>query len=554
MKPELNRRSFIGAAAMAPLLAACGGAPQQKQKVGTNTKTGLRAALPSYVPSTSVKADIASVTGSGGAVTEPAFLSYPSGGIATVQGVPGKGGSYTAVTPLWGTVPPANNSFYQAMNKALGATLTMKPADGNNYDTIVTPMAAAKKLPDWIQLPNWWNAKFGTDRLVGTQLADLTPYLAGDKVKKYPNLAAIPTGAWQACVWGDKLYGIPSFSTNFSVPGYITYRRDILEAKGITPDQVKSVEDYMNLGKELTDAKRGVWAFDDVYTYMGFAWDIPLKWKVEGGKLFHKYELPQLLEALDWHYKLAKSGYLHPDAIAGRNADSNARFYAGKVLISGGGAGGWHLADYESGVAADKNYRRGAFDYISHDGKSPGRMYMGEAARIISYLNINLKPEQIEECLAIANYLAAPYGSAEYTLINFGAEGVHHTMKDGVPTATEDGKKFVQASTFPFLASPPLVISNPGADQVTKDYAAWQAKNVNALIKPVFWNMNISMPQQISLLETSQAIDDAIKDCYHGKKTVAEVKDVIDSWKKSGADRLKGWMTENVLNKYGTGQ
>lgn len=31
----------------------------------------------------------------------------------------------------------------------------MKPADGNNYATIVPPMTAATRLPDWIQLPNW---------------------------------------------------------------------------------------------------------------------------------------------------------------------------------------------------------------------------------------------------------------------------------------------------------------------------------------------------------------------------------------------------------------
>ncbi|MEQ4724432.1 hypothetical protein [Nonomuraea sp. B19D2] len=551
----LNRRGFLGAAAMTPLLVACSSnTPRSAQKVGTNSKAGLKAALPAHVPSTAVKPDIASVAGSGGAMTDPGFLSYPANPVATVTGVPGKGGSYTAITPLWGTVPPANNSFYQAMNKALGATLTMKPADGANYDTIVTPMAAAKKLPDWIQLPSWWNAKFGTDRLVGTQLADLTPYLAGDKVKKYPNLAAIPTGAWQAGVWGDKLYGIPGSAYNFAVAGAIFYRRDILEAKGITADQVKSVADYLSLGKELTDAKRGVWAFGDVYTYLAFSWDLPPNWKVEGGKLLHKYELPQLLEALEWHYQLAKSGYVHPDALAGQNANSNARFYSGKELIQGGGTGAWNLGDYQSGVAAEKNYRRGAFNYISHDGQSPARMFLGPTTSIVSYLNIKLKPEQIEECLAIANYLAAPYGSAEYKLITFGVEGVHYTMKNGVPAATEDGKKFVQAATFPFLTGPTGVISNLGADQVTKDYAAWQAANVNALYKPAFWSMNISMPQQIALLNTSQAIDDAIVSCVRGKKTVAEVKSVIDSWKKSGLDRLKGWMTENVLNKYGTGQ
>ncbi|MFD0560829.1 ABC transporter substrate-binding protein [Kitasatospora saccharophila] len=178
------------------------------------------------------------------------------------------------------------------------------------------------------------------------------PHLAGDNIKKYPNLAAIPTGAWQAGIWGDKLYGIPSFSTGFSIAGTTFYRRDLLEPKGITADQVKTLDDLMALGKELTDEKAGTWAFDDVWTYLFPFFGVPNKWKLTDGKLVHKYETPELLEALDWHYKLATAGYLHPDAIAGNNADANTRFYAGKTLIQGGGTGVWNLADHQSGTAA----------------------------------------------------------------------------------------------------------------------------------------------------------------------------------------------------------
>ncbi|WP_285732498.1 Tat pathway signal sequence domain protein [Kitasatospora phosalacinea] len=557
----MNRRSFLssaatvaGAAAVAPLLSACGGGGG-KHKSGANTEQGMKAALPAYVPNTAVPADIPGVSGgSNGAVTDPGFLSYPANPVATVQGVPGKGGSYTAVTPLWGTVPPAGNSFYQAMNKALGVSFEMKPADGNNYNTIIPTMTAAKKLPDWINLPAWWNSNFNTGGLADSQLADLTPYLAGDKIKQYPNLAAIPTGAWQTGVWGDKLYGIPCFSTAMPLPGAVFYRRDLLEAKGITADQVKSADDMMNLGKELTDAKGGVWAFDDVWTYLSIAWGIPAKWTLKDGKLVHKYELPEFLEALDWHYKLASAGYLHPDAIAGNNSDAGTRFYAGKTLIGGGGLGAWNLADHQSGIAADPNYRRGAFNIMTASGTGNPQIFMGSSSSMLSYLNAKLKPEQIEELLAVANYLAAPYGSAEYTLINFGVEGVHYNRVNGVPTATDEGKKDVQATTFPFLAAPPSVISNPGGDQVTKDYTAWQAANVKTLYKPLFWNMNLSMPQQIASADSGQAVEDTIKDCYHGKKKVSDVQAAISTWKSNGGDRLKQWMTDNVLSKYGTGQ
>ncbi|WP_241003029.1 hypothetical protein [Streptomyces sp. CB01881] len=244
---------------------------------------------------------------------------------------------------------------------------------------------------------------------------------------------------------------------------------------------------------------------------------------------------------------------MHPDALAG-DEKGNTRFYSGKVLISGGGTGAWNLSDHQSGVAADPNYRRGAFNTITADGKGTPVIYMGASTGIISYLNANLKPEQIEELLSVANYLAAPYGTAEYTLINFGVEGVHHNRVNGVPTFTEEGKKDVQAQTFPFLTAPSAVISNPGGDQVTQDYAAWQAANVKALTKPIFWGMNYSMPPAISAAEAAQNVSDTVKECYRGKKKVSEVQDVVASWRSGPGERLKQWMTENVLEKYGTGQ
>lgn len=558
MGSELNRRKFLsvtasiaGIAAAQGLLSGCGGGAPQK--TGANSDN-LKAALPNYTPATALKPDIASVAGGPDALTDPAFLSYPSNRVATVQGIPGKGGRYTSVTPLWGTVPPADNSFYQAMNKALGISLDMKPADGNNYNTIIPTMTAAKRLPDWVQLPTWWNSNFNVGELAGSQLADLTPYLAGDKVNKYPNLAAIPTGAWKTGAWGDKIYGIPSFSTGFPVAGTIYFRRDIFDAKGITGDQVKSADDLMNLGKELTDAKAGVWAFGDIWTYMFPSFGMPFRWRVDGGKLVHKYETPEFMEALEWHYKLANSGYLHPDAIAGDNTKAEVRFYSGKTLIGGGGTGAWNLADYTSGKAANPNYRRGSFNFISADGKTEPMANMAASTSFLSYFNANLKPEQIEELLAVANYLAAPYGSVEYTLVNFGVEGVHHTMDGGVPVPTDAGKKEVQATTYPFLGSAPSVNSNPGADVVTKDYNAWQIANVKYLKKPVFWNMNINMPRAMAIADAAQAVEDSIKDCYHGKKKPSEVKDVVTAWKSSGGDKLIQWTDENVLQKYGTGQ
>lgn len=562
MSIEMNRRSFVqsavavaGAAAMSPLLTACGGGGGSRAKGGTNTKKGSAAALPDYVASAAVQPDIASAHGSAGAVTDPGFLKYPARQVKSVSEVPGAGGSYTTLTPLWGTVPPAHNAFYRAMNKALGATMTMQPANGNTYNTTITTLTAAKKLPDWVQLPGWWNANFNLGQLAGTQLADLTPYLAGDKIKQYPNLAAQPTGAWQSGMWEDKLYGIPTFASGFTLPGQYFYRGDVFEKKGINADEITSIDDFFNLGKELTNARANVWAFDDVWAYIYQMFNFAQKFTVVNGKLVHKYEQPEFIEALNWCHKLAKSGYMHPDALAGNNNDAKTRFYAGKVLIVADGQGAWNQADAQAGLAADKQYRRASFKPFSADGKSTPKLFLSPSAGMFSYLNIKLKPAQIEECLRIANYLAAPYGSAEYTLVNFGVEGVDYHMGANGPTPTKEGQANVQAQTFPFLATPVNVISNPDFPQLTKDRCVWNAEAAKYAYKPVFWNMNITVPQRFATADAAQAVEDTIKDVYHGIKPVSAFQDALSTWKGSGGgDRLVAWYQTEVMDKYGTGQ
>ncbi|KKD01949.1 hypothetical protein TN53_43250, partial [Streptomyces sp. WM6386] len=113
-------------------------------------KKAMAAAIPDHLPSTAVRPDLPSVTGAAGAVTDPGFLKYPAQQVRTVDDVPGSGGRYTTLTPLWGAIPPAGNAYYRAMNKALGATVTMKPANGNSYNTTITTLTAAEKLPDWV--------------------------------------------------------------------------------------------------------------------------------------------------------------------------------------------------------------------------------------------------------------------------------------------------------------------------------------------------------------------------------------------------------------------
>jgi ABC-type glycerol-3-phosphate transport system substrate-binding protein len=555
MSESISRRRFIAGAALvagatvgSPLLAACGDGPKNAGP-GTTDANAIKQVLPTYTPSTAVTADIPSVAGVNGAKTDPAFFKYPDNPVQTVTTVPGKGGTYTTRTPLWGAIPSAkNNAYYEAVNKGIGATLKVQPADGNSYVDGLPPLFASGNLPDWFQIPSWANAKLNLGQAVG-KLADLTPYLSGNNIAAYPNLANIPPEAWQCSVWNGKLYGLPCYPTAAAFPGYIFYRKDILDTAGVSPD-IKSADELFALGKDLTNAKKNRWAFDDMWPYLLFPFGANSPWSADSsGKLIFQYEQPGYVEALNFAAKLAKSGYVHPDALTD-NQNQLQRFWSGKVAIAGGGTGAWNGDDAKGGKAANPDYNRHAFAPFSANGGTPG-IQLGPGAGWFGYLNAKLSADQIKEVLAIANYLAAPYGSQEYLTVNYGAEGTDYTMKDGLPALSDKGSKEV-ATSYQFLVSPPAVtVVQNGYQDVVKDFTAWQAEAVKAAVKPMFFGMNVSEPAQYSSI--GQSVDDAAKDVRYGRKPISAFTDAVKSWKAQGGDQLRAFY-EDIRTKYGTGQ
>jgi putative aldouronate transport system substrate-binding protein len=555
--PALTRRGFLsgaaaaaGAAATAPLLAACGNSGSGG--TGVTSQSQLTKILPAYIPSTPVKPDIPSVNGS-----DPGFLSYPATLTRTVTETPGRGGSYTAITPLWTSIPPAGNQYYRAVQKALGADLAVNPSNGNTYGNALPTLFAGDKLPDWICIPSWNQpnvSNFGSQ--VAASFADLTPYLSGDSIKKYPNLAALPTGAWQAGVWNNRIYGIPLFPGTNEFAGTLFYRADILSKMGITPS-VKTAQDLFDLGKEVNDPKHNRWAFDDPLSYLIQMFNVPLNppfWTQDSkGNLLAAWETPQVIEMLNWEASIVKAGMMHPQAIALNQSNGKQRFYSGQVVITGDGMGAWTGYDAVSGKAANPSYQRMAFPLFSADGSTP-RIAIGNNASLFSYLKKSLTKSQIEECLRLANYIAAPFGSYEYTLINFGVQGADWTSSSNGPVLTKAGQTNV-AQTYAFLATPVNVQSvQQGYSDVVKAYCAWDQQAGKYVYKPLFWNMNVTVPPSLGTALSAATFTaqpgNILQEVVRGKSSIADFRDAVKSWQRNGGNQLRKFF-DNVRSKYG---
>ena len=547
MSPRMSRRGFLtasagalGAIAAEPLLAACGSAAPPA-KTGAASGSTLKKILPTYSPSNLVKPDYPSINGS-----SPAFTTYPASLVKTVSETPGSGGSYTAITPLWGNIPSANNPFDQAVSKALGATVSVSPANGNNYSTILPPLFSGNKLPDWIQVPTFWAPPLNFGQAAADKLADLTPYLAGDKIKAYPNLAAIFQGGWLSGVWDEKLYGFPSFAAGFNIGYQLYYRADVFDKLGLGTPKVTSMADLLALAKEVNDPKTKRWAMGDLWGYMYQPFNFAPWMLDDKGNVMTQWESEGIIEAMNWLAGAVKAGYMHPDQVAGNTGNAVTEFYSGQLLIYNDGMGAWNAADAQKGQADNKAYTRASFDMFTASGTGTPRIPLEASTAWTSYLNKKLTKSQIEEVLRIANYFAAPFGSQEYNLLNYGVEGVDYTMGANGPTLNATGTKYAGSAvtTYNFLTSPNNTIYNAGYPDVTKASATWGQANAKYGYQPLFYGLNVTVPNSLAAANAFTPFSSSTNIMYEvvrGRSSIADYQSTLSTWLRNGGTKLKAF-------------
>ncbi|CAM3568718.1 extracellular solute-binding protein [Occultella aeris] len=532
----LNRRSFLtilglGAASSAAL-AACSSEPPSGSGGPSGGGGDVTSALPNHIPIDYVTPDFPSVNGS-----TAGYATIPTDLVQVFDAPPGSGSEFTAMTPLWGAIPPTEgNQYFDAVNAAIGSTITFQISDGNTYgDKLAAVLASERDVPDWVSIPTW-NIPPRFDQAVEALFEDLTPYLAGDAVEKYPNLANIPTDVWKFCVFDGQLKALP-FPGEI-ITDAIFYRDDILEAEGITT-QPTNGQELLDLAKELTGADR--WGANDLWNSSVIIHGVVPKWRInDDGTLTHRVETDEYRAALEWNAALFAQGSVHPDAVADNSGDAKTRFESGLVLISNDGVGGWHEA-LSRQLASNPTYSQRPFTPFAAEGGTPV-LWKGNPANIFSFIKKNEDKARIEELLAVADFLASPFGTTEYQLINFGLEDVHFTFdQNGLPVATELAATEVQP-TYIFLTDPPVVNTKVQYPGFVEAFCTWMADAAGYVQDPAFFGMQITEPTQYASL--AQPFEDLEKDISRGRKSMADLDTAIETWRTSGGEELRAFYTD----------
>ncbi|MET9993671.1 extracellular solute-binding protein [Streptomyces mutabilis] len=550
-----SRRKFLASTAAVtaavaggvPLLSACGGGSDGGSRDGTTSGKDAKKLLPAYVASNVVTPDIPSKNGSAIGFTGKLDLADLK---TSVPKKLGKGGRVTIMSPFWGSPPKEDNAYYKAMNDLIGVDVVWQNQDGNTYDQKLGAVLASSEVPDVVVVPGWNMTGKIPSAIIG-KFADLGPYLSGDAVKEYPNLAAIPTDAWQRSIFGGKLRGLPMPSSY--VTGIVPlYRRDVFEKEGY--EVPRSCDEFMALAKDATNAKAKRWACLDMKWTAFNAFGVlsgnekSLGWNEVDGKLVYRIETDEYLEALEWTRKLFAAGVVHPDAKLGKSnaADPGPKFAAGEFLIYNQDSSQWWSRTAEQAVQ-NPEFRIWGMDIWGHDGGDP-TLWAQNPAGIFAFVNKDASESVIRDVLAVANTTAAPYGTKEYMATNYGVEGTHYTVKDGVPTKTEQGNIDVM-NAYVMVASPAPTIAHPDFPEVAKGQVEWQQRMGAFTKKSTFYGMQIVEPARWTNLSNDfeQLEDDVIR----GRKKISDMQQAVSDWRSKGGDKLRDWY-KKLLDENGT--
>ncbi|MGH2520294.1 MAG: hypothetical protein ACRDF8_10850, partial [Chloroflexota bacterium] len=391
--------------------------------------------------------------GSSDGVIESGYINMPTTTFQSVKQTAGDGSSVSIFLNLAGAPPPAvgQNVAWQAWNKAMNVKLDFQFYAFADLAAKFGTLIAGNDLPDIISTLVRQDIPL-TPALFDAKAADLTPYLSGDAIKDYPNLAALPTRSWNGVIYNNKIYGVPIPTPEGQFFWWPLIHQELLDASG-TP-QPKTTDDYKKMMAALTKPGQNQWGSLTQGGYQ-YSYDMntgngwypsmfggPNNWGVDSsGKFTNVFETDAYKQALAFDADLFKAGIFYPSSATLNVITAGQAFVArkGAFVVTGFNPGFWVLP----GTAAATLKPTPTVSLLTPPA-APGhkpQYFNGRAAFGIAFLK--KAPEaRIKMLLRVLDYVAAPFGSQEFLLVNYGAKGQDwNPDPKGNPLLTKQGQR-----------------------------------------------------------------------------------------------------------------
>jgi putative aldouronate transport system substrate-binding protein len=567
-----SRRQFVGVlagASVAGLIAACtpaapAAAPTSAPAAAAKPVAGAtpaaggtpvaakNAALPSYIPLANVpKPDYHS---SDPRVSD-GYDNYPKPYKSWSKEPPGTGSNVNvyAIAYYPPPTPFEQNPTWHEVNKQLNANVQMSIFAGADNPTKFATLMAGNDLPDLMHIfLGITNAPAGITEFMKAQCADLTPYLAGDAVKDYPNLAAIPTYAWQnsLSVIDGKLYQWPihRYLPGAAPNGGYFFKNDEVYDQAIGKDYVpRDADDLKRIFKQLNRPQDSVWAIGNIATinyglpaYLEM-FGAPNVWRLDtaAGKLTRAYETEEYKAAVGFLRDVIAAGYMWPDAPG--STDSRSNFVAGKFIMSVEGFGNSWNDFWRRGltlVNPPKHFK--PLDPFRATAGDQPVSFLTPGGYSSSNVMKKASPDRIKELLRIVDWLAAPFGSEEDMLLHYGiADQDYKLDAKGNPIPSSDGLARAGYVPWQYLSQHPYVQYQPDLpDYASISYGVEQKLVTLGVFDPTV--QYYSKTQYSSAgIQAQKTLSDAINEIILSHRPMSDFDGLVATWRSAAGDQIR---------------
>jgi putative aldouronate transport system substrate-binding protein len=552
----MNRRGFvrmagggvlIGSTGVQLLLEACGSPkpPAPPAAAGGSNKNKNLAALPTYI---AAKLPTTPDYHSPDPRITDGYDFYPKNPFKSWnKPAPGAGGKVDVFIVAYYPEPTLydSNLAWQETNRQLNATVQMSMVKGSDYAVKIGTVMASNDLPDIIHVYNGIGAAPNLPDFFRAQCADLTPYLAGDAAKDYPNLAAIPTYAWSnsQSVIDGKLYQWP-IHRYLPLQGF--YKNSDVWDKLFGADYVpRDVEDYNRMLKEMNDPRGGMWAIGQapgsaryfgMYGYSAM-FGAPNNWSLDStGKLTKELETEEFKATVGWMKDTWNAGLWWPDSL--QISDARTAFVAGKFATCIDAFGNSWNDFWRRGLQQATPRHFGFIKpFRAKAGDKPQSFITG------GFISTNVmkkaSPDRIRELLRIVDFLAAPFGSQEDLLLSYGLEGTDYTLDaNSQPQPTQAGISDAGYVPWRYISQHPYVQYQADLPNYAKiSFDAEQVQVAAGVLDPTLGFYAPTNYTKGSVAEMN--FRQAVVDVAVGRRPFSDWDQIVKDWRTAAGDQVR---------------
>jgi putative aldouronate transport system substrate-binding protein len=383
---------------------------------------------------------------------------------------------------------------------------------------------------------------------IARECADLSPYLTGDAIKDYPNLAAIPTPIWKnsISVLEGKLYSWP---IGRPLAFYGLYRDDDVWAKAAgQADYVpKDLDDFRRLLRVINDPRGGKWALGGVpgepqqafgaYSFSSI-FGAPNNWRSDtSGKLIKDREAEEFKATVGFLRDAWAEGLFWPDGLSAANTRTGLP--AGTFAMSWEGFGNSWVSLRRAGLALNPPRKIGWMRPFRATAGDKPQVFLGAGVTATNVMK-KATPDRIRELLRIVDWLAAPFGSQEYVLLNYGIPGQDHTVDDGGnPVPTRAGVANSSNVPWGYLSRGPFVHYAPDIPGHAKEAVAIEKVHMDfGVFDPTFGFYSASDAGSAGL-GAGKTFDDGLTSIIVGREPLSSYDQLLKDWQRAAGDKIR---------------